>query len=712
MIDSTAAYKAAVVGTTRRTKIDIVVDISDPDMVYTGVAAADQAGISVPGQLIDKQFDLSRYATLERNRWLLDGSFSIFEDDYSASGEIGGVSASICGDAGRYSASPWFEIQFTNVAVLQVCSVYFSGDIADGIPSDFTVSIMQGGTAFYTEAFTGNTENHVSISGFLVNYPDAIRITVTKWTTPHRRVRVVEIIPGVYEHWSDSRVTGLNIDMTADPSAISVPYGTCALTIDNTDRKFEPRNKSGLFQSLQERQSINVSIGVLVDGAYDYKRIGTFYQFSGGWKTSDNDTTIRWNLVDIIGLLSEREFVPPSTLPTTVTGWIEAILGMLGSNFSDRYTIDPSFANVGLTAQRSAVTGLKCGAMINYVCMACGAWARADATTGRLAIEPLWSQGNSLDLDNLERYPTIQANDDVAQIIFTLSDQSGTQYVVGGNSMTASKSISIQNPFISTSGQALTAAQNIIMHYGGDIYETTGRGNPTTEIGDVVTLALDESHATTGRVLSQTFSYSRQVLSGCATRMVQADGILTYTDRVEITTSGTWTVPTGVTSIRLILVGGGNGGKKGGNGSWDDAGADGDNGIGGAVWYGNINVTAGTSFAVTVGSGGAANGGIGTATTFGTYSSANGSVFDPSYTDVASGSAYGRTGVKNPLANTGDGGMGGEGGRAGKRHEKTWKDEDGFVHTKTVIDRYPEDGEAGKAGASGCVVIYYSEAGD
>ena len=709
MIDSTTQYKAAVVATTRRTRLRIVVDISDPDMVYTGVTATEQADVSVPGQLVDKEFDVARYATLERNRWLLDGSFHIFNDDYSTDGaEIGGVSEAMSGEDGTLSSPLYFELNFTNVTVLQVCAVWFSTDEADGYPVDFTVEIRQGGTAYHTQTFTDNKEGHVTLTGFTVYNPDAIRITVTKWSTPMRRVRIVEIVPGAYERWDDNKVTDASVSMNADPSCVTLPYGTCNLTIDNTDKMFEPRNKNGIFQSLQERQGIDVSIGLLVDGAYDYKGTGKFYQYNGGWKTSDNGTTLRWDLVDIVGLLSDREFIPPEILPTTTEGWMQAILSTLGSNFSNRYTIDPTFAQTSLTATREAVTGIKCGDMIRYVCMAVGAWPRADAETGNLAIEPLWEQGNRLDLDNMTTYPTIKANDDVAQMIFTLNDEEGTQYVVGGNSMSASKSVSVSNPFIATSAQALEAAKSIVTHFGGNVYQTAGRSNPATEIGDVVTIELDESNATTGRVLSQSFSYSRQVLTG-ETTLVQASGKLTYTDREEIKEDGQWSVPSGVTQLRIILVGGGDGGGKGTDGSWSSTGEDGADGSGGSVWWGLVNVTPGTTFAVTIGQGGASNGGQGTATHFGQYTSAAGYVYTPSYTDITEGNAYGRTGVQAPLANTGDGGKGGVGGVQGIEREKSWKDDHGFVHSKTVIDQRPGPGGNGAAGASGCVAIYYDK---
>lgn len=86
--------------------------------------------------------------------------------------------------------------------------------------------------------------------------------------------------------------------------------------MDNLDRRFEPRSKSGVFRSIEERQGIPVSIGVaLPDGTVEYKPKGIYYQYSGGWKTGDNGLTMQWELVDIVGLVSGRQYIPPAQLP-------------------------------------------------------------------------------------------------------------------------------------------------------------------------------------------------------------------------------------------------------------------------------------------------------------------------------------------------------------------------------------------------------------
>lgn len=703
MIKSGQAYHAAITGDARRVLLRAVIDIISPDIVFGAGETSGQIPWSKPEQLHDKVFgNPAKYATLERDRWALDGTWDLLPDDPTqTAGQMGYIGSVLSGADGTFATPPWVELQFSGVSVLQACSVYFPDNDYDGLPEDFTVEVKQGGTAYHTRTYTGNTAPSVSLEGFTVNNPDAIRVTVTKWSRPSRRMRVVEIVPGVYEGWDGGMIAEFNVKQQGNIAATALPYGTCTLKIDNLSRRFEPRSKNGIFQSIEERQGIDISLGVrLADGTDEYKRLGIFYQYSGGWKTGDNGLTMQWNLVDIIGLLANREFLAPATLPTTLGGWIGALAAQLGVNFQDRWHVDPNYTALPVTVRTADdLQGKSCGDILRWVCQATGTWPRADASTGDLTAEPLWSEGNRVTLDNLNSYPTMKANGDVAALIFTLNDGAGTKYIVSGNATSSSETVSIDNPFIKTEAQALAAARLILSTYGGNVLALTGRGDPSSEIGDVETVWLDESQATTARLTMQTFQFSGGVMQGCQSQLLQADGSFLYQGREVITSPGTWKAPAGKKSLRVILVGKGGDGTRGQDGTWDAAGADGADGLGGLVWAGTININDGQEFPVT----------FGEDTTFGAYSSANGKRYENGYTDVASGDSFARTGVAKPRAGTGDGGAGGKGGEQGRRQKITWEDEGGSAHSYWKVHSYPGPGADGASGALGCVVVYWDK---
>ena len=729
MLSITDGYKTAVVGDVRRMLIKAQLEIVDPDITYGTVNSSGEAAFSKGQQLHDKELSLnSRYATLEPGRWVLDGSFRLIPDDPAQlTGEVGFVGDVLSGEDGTFASPVWAELTFSNCSILQACSVYFSDDAVDGIAENFSVAVYSGSTAVYTKEYTGNTDVSVSLDGFTVYDPTAIRVTVTKWSLPGRRLRVAEIIPGVYEEWTDDILASINIQMRGNFACLAIPYGTCTLRMDNLDRRFEPRNKSGIFQSIEERQAIPIAIGCeLEDGSVEYKRAGVFYQANGGWKTGDNAMTMQWDLVDIVGLLADREFKAPSTLPTTLAGWLAALVGQLGANFESKYHVDPDYADAAATVNdRADVEGKKCGDLLRWVCMATGTWPRADAETGALTAEPLWSQGNKLDLDNMTVYPVMKANDDLAVLTFQLYDGNNTVVNISGNATSSSKTLTVSNPFLHTAAQAQTAARQILSQYGGIKLETTGRGDPASEIGDVDTVWLNESSATTGRRMEQSFTFSNGVLRDCKSVLLQADGSFLFENRVVFTESGVYHTGPNQTQARIILSQGGQGGARGGDGYVGGSGVlpgsgvtsgEGDPGLdgyGGKVWSGVVNVNPDTDYAVVIGKGGKASavtgvpGEEGGETTFGVYSSANGKVYSPSFTDIANGDAFGRTGVEVPISGTGDGGVGGKGGSAGSGYwEQLFWDDGRPRGWRFEVTVQPGPGQPGVDGADGVCVIY------
>lgn len=151
-----------------------------------------------------------------------------------------------------------------------------------------------------------------------------------------------------------------------------------------------------------------------------------------------------------------------------------------------------------------------------------------------------------------------------------------------------------------------------------------------------------------------------------------------YYDYAELLTeNGTWIVPSSVTSIRVVLIGGGQGGAHGANGTdgtrsysggtGGDGGAGGNGGAGGKVAQHELTVNEGTIFEVSIGVGGNAasdtetQGEEGTATTFGSLSSDQGTASPNGFTDIISGETYGLPGSAGIA-----GGKGGDGGNSSR----------------------------------------------
>lgn len=748
MIETSSAFNEAIVGSPRRIDLFAVADISDPDKVMLPATSSPGAPWSRPDQLYNYEIAAPpRLATLEHGRWLLGGGFKIFSNSYVVPQEMGYASSSISGADGSFPEAQWVQINFSGVSILQAFSVFFSTDPLDGVPGDFSVDVAFDGQVYYHQEVTGNTETEMQFKGFTVYDPTSVMLTVTRWSLPGRRLRTVEFVIGVFERWSGGMLESFSARLQGQFSCLSLPYGTAEIGLDNFDRRFEPRRKDSIFQSIEDRQGLDLFIGCQTSLGMERVKIGVFYQAGDGWKTSENSPIMKWSLVDIIGLLAERTFLVPDTLPTTLEGWLQALVGQLGDAFRQRYRVDPAYAQKPVVANsREDVANKKCKDILRWACQASGTWPRADQSTGALTAEPLWNQGAKLDLDNLVGYPAMKANKRLAALIFQLAlpplpegqeDTREAEIVIPGNSTSSEETVTIINPFIHSFAEAQAAARLILAQCGGNIIETTGRGNPASEIGDVDTIWLDASSATTARRMMQTFEFKSGVMQGCRSQLLQADGSYLWTEYVVLDQNeGDWTAPEGVEDFRLVLSDGGQGGGVGQEGQKRSAGgsnisfsgyntaygAQGVDGKGGKVWFGTIKLNPGVTIHYKRGAGGAPGsvygeaGALGQPSTFGAYSSADGQLYPDGYTDIANGQAFCRPGVSVPLPGTGDGGRGGAGGDPPEGYLETYKytpigAPPSVVNTVTkwIETKPPGPGHPGAAGASGFIMLAWEK---
>ena len=517
MLDASQAYRSAIIGDSRRMYIKAKIYVADPDIVYGSIGGSTQlTDVSKPAQLHDGVLESGApYITLEKHRWILDGSFVPFED-LPAGDQTGFVTSALSGN----DASCNFTVQFnfTGVGILKACAIAFPDNAFDGYPVNLSVQIKRSSTVLHTRSITANTERVIEITGFSAENPTQILLTVTKWSLPRRRIRVNEIIAGVYQVWDDSVIAEFSVVHQGNPASVSLPYGTATITFDNTDHMFDPYDKSSLFEMLEDRQGIELSLGVgLPDTTVEYKKLGMYYQHANGWKMRNN-LTITWQLVDIIGLLADRPYIVPTTIPTTLGEWIYDIVMQLGPTFSGRYELASGVASIQVTTTADKLQNQKCGQILLWLCQATCMWARANPANGKLSIGPLADPaGNSIDFDNMLGYPAVSANDDIAKIEFTLAN--GTRYSVAGN-VDAATVLSIQNPFISSTGQADATAAFILRSYGGNLIETTGRGDPTSELGDIVTVETQAGDAQ-GRIVYADYKFQGGVLTSCVSKMVE-----------------------------------------------------------------------------------------------------------------------------------------------------------------------------------------------
>lgn len=206
-----------------------------------------------------------------------------------------------------------------------------------------------------------------------------------------------------------------------------------------------------------------------------------------------------------------------------------------------------------------------------------------------------------------------------------------------------------------------------------------GSGNNTNANGSSTQVISGLSPAT--KYYFRTFSYaiknSAEWLAGTSRTAESATPVAKGTQ--NFTSSGTFTVPDGVTKIDVFCVGGGGGGHKGGKYNSSFSVFAGSGGCGGFTTIKkSISVTPGTKYAVVVGAGGVAstNNSPGGTSSFGSLCSAAGGGTAESYGTPNGGSGGGAGYEGTMSANGGAGGSDGSNGLPPERYGELLGDKD------------------------------------
>lgn len=724
MINTSEKYAAGIVADSRRQTVRAVFDMVDPDALVSGVDTNTESPISLTAQTAvrGKGETEQIIAGFEPNYWILDGTRDLRPDDPAdREGQVGWESGELSRDDGSFSAPyPYIELDIDGASILQAVSIVFTDRPFNGHPVDFTVQLWSGETLLSTTEKTGVMDGGVIVvDGFTVYYPTRVRLTVKKWSLPGRRVRVPRFMLGLYEDWDAKTIQSVDVYTEVTFSGLKIPYSTCTVKIYNENHRFDPYSPNSLFASIEDRQSVKIEYGLYTDaGEIEWIPAGTYYQQSAGWKLQD--LTVSWDLLDIIGVLTKRKFEVPDVLPTTLSGWLAALMDSTGVNFSDRYTVDEDAADLELSATAESVEGKTCGEILRFLCMASNTWPRQDFSTGKLRVGKIqYNEGNKITLDNMSSYPTMSANDDISDITFELDNGSVT---FSGNNTNSEVSLSVNNPFVHTTDDARRAVISCMFEYGGRSFVVNHRGNPSSECGDIQSVETQFDSTISARLYKQQLTLDNGVMRNVPSELVQSPNDSTYQNRDVLTGTGTWTAQADG-QIKITIIGGGTGGMGGGGGNMHHQGwsspEDNDGGIGGdggRVFIIETQASASQEFAYSCGAGGAGGargntgqdgkpGTAGADSTFGVFSSANGTTYSVGIMDIQSGAVYAQRGGDYGAKINGKNGSGGSGGKMGKNGMTVTRTNKETGQSYDVVKSYPKPGESGQPGQPGCVIV-------
>lgn len=196
----------------------------------------------------------SPYATLEPNRWVLDGSFAIAPDDGAVTGF---VSSLISNENGVVEPPAVLTREFSNIHTIPKMTLVF--DTRTGIhPNSVTVEFYLEGSLEkgFTVPVTGDS---VEIATDIASC-DKMAVIFGEMP-PYRHPRLEGVTYGDQKVFVDEEIASTKQSHDIDPLSRRLPKETMQFAILDFEHQYDPDNPAGVWKYIAEKSAVGIQFG-------------------------------------------------------------------------------------------------------------------------------------------------------------------------------------------------------------------------------------------------------------------------------------------------------------------------------------------------------------------------------------------------------------------------------------------------------------------
>lgn len=384
--------------------IEIQLGLTDPEAVESAVpVATDLAPFAHLDQVVSRGVrNITPYATLERNLWVLDGSKRILPTtnfvDTSYVGNM--LSNSDC----TFPSNPVVELTFPRVFYSYLPGLIIIWDTAHGdYAVDFKITLYKEGVKGSEKLVTGNDTTRTVVDMDINEY-DKIVVEILKWSSPRRRARIARIHLGQSITYGKGELFGtFTHTQEVDPLSAKMPKMSLKFSVDNVDDSYNPYNQAGISKYLAERQKIQVRYGYRIGNGVEWIPGGTFYL--SGWDAPQNGLYANFEARDILEFMNGI-FMKGAYRPSGISLKALAEEVLLDAGLPERedglppWKLHSSLNSITTTAPLPLVRHSEC---LQMIANAAGCVMYVDRE-GFLRIEPAPSSMTDYRVDNFNSY--------------------------------------------------------------------------------------------------------------------------------------------------------------------------------------------------------------------------------------------------------------------------------------------------------------------
>jgi hypothetical protein len=286
-------------------------------------------------QLKSKDITTKKFGTLEKDYFLLDGTYELFPD-VPENEELGLWSMSLSDGNGEFENPVVLEIDFSlNHSSIGLTFVFneATNDYCSNLNIkwyDETETLLDDKN-FAPDAAIYFAENMVE------NYQKVV-ITFNSTNKPFRYLKLTQIEFGQIKTFGSNELVSAGVLEEVDLISSEIRINTLDLILHSKDTEFSVMNPSGIYSLLQQRQPLT---------AYIYldeikKNMGTFYLED--W-SNDNESTILMNAIDLVGVIDGTTFRGGIYSNATVDNIVNQIM----TSANAEYVLEESLGELSLS---------------------------------------------------------------------------------------------------------------------------------------------------------------------------------------------------------------------------------------------------------------------------------------------------------------------------------------------------------------------------
>ena len=194
------------------------------------------------------------YATLELNRWVLDGSFDIAPDQEPVTGFVSSIMSD---ENGELDIPVTITREFSKTHTIPTLTLVF--DTRTGIrPASVTTAFYLDGAVVKSLSIPVTTDRVAVATD--VAMCDKIVITFGKMP-PYRFPRLEGVSYGDQKVFEDEEITSTKQTHDIDPLCRRLPKETLQFTVLDFERQYDPDNPSGVWKYIAEKSAIGIQFG-------------------------------------------------------------------------------------------------------------------------------------------------------------------------------------------------------------------------------------------------------------------------------------------------------------------------------------------------------------------------------------------------------------------------------------------------------------------